>query len=220
MLSGIDAVLFDLDGTLIDSMWMWEAIDIEYLVRFGIPFEKSYQQGIEGMSMTETAVYFKERFGIKDSVEKMKADWNDMAIHKYRHDIKLKPGVMEFLIWLNKNGIKAGIGTSNSMELCAEVLSAKGVEDYFQSVHTSNEVKAGKPSPDIYLLVAKELGVKPHRCIVFEDLYQGICAGKNAGMKTCAIADDYSKDTWQKKIEAADYWINDFTDDLILQVMR
>ena len=55
---------------------------------------------------------------------------------------------------------------------------------------------------------------------MFEDLYQGICAGKNAGMKTCAIADDYSKDTWQKKIEAADYWINDFTDDLILQVMR
>ncbi|MCI8308463.1 MAG: HAD family phosphatase [Lachnospiraceae bacterium] len=220
MLSGIDAVLFDLDGTLIDSMWMWEAIDIEYLARFGIPFEKSYQQGIEGMSMTETAVYFKERFGIKDSVEKMKADWNDMAIHKYRHDIKLKPGVMEFLIWLNKNGIKTGIGTSNSMELCVEALSARGVEDYFQSVHTSNEVKAGKPSPDIYLLVAKELGVEPERCLVFEDLYQGICAGKNAGMKTCAIADDYSKDTWQKKIEAADYWINDFTDDLVLQVMR
>lgn len=220
MLSGIDAVLFDLDGTLIDSMWMWEAIDIEYLARFGIPFEKSYQQGIEGMSMTETAVYFKERFGIKDSVEKMKADWNDMAIHKYRHDIKLKPGVMEFLIWLNKNGIKTGIGTSNSMELCVEALSARGVEDYFQSVHTSNEVKAGKPSPDIYLLVAKELGVEPEKCLVFEDLYQGICAGKNAGMKTCAIADDYSKDTWQKKIEAADYWINDFTDDLVLQVMR
>lgn len=220
MLSGIDAVLFDLDGTLIDSMWMWEAIDIEYLARFGIPFEKSYQQGIEGMSMTETAVYFKERFGIKDSVEKMKADWNDMAIHKYRHDIKLKPGVMEFLIWLNKKGIKTGIGTSNSIELCVEALSARGVKDYFQSVHTSNEVKAGKPSPDIYLLVAKELGVEPHRCLVFEDLYQGICAGKNAGMRTCAISDDYSKDTWEKKIEAADYWINDFTDDLVLQVMR
>ena len=60
MFEGIDAVLFDLDGTVIDSMWMWEDIDIEYLARFNVPFEKSYQEDIEGMSFHETAVYFKE----------------------------------------------------------------------------------------------------------------------------------------------------------------
>ena len=83
MLEGIEACIFDLDGTLVDSMWIWEEIDVEYLAGFGISVDEKYQQDIEGMSMTQTAVYFKEHFGIKDSIEKMKADWNDMAWDKY-----------------------------------------------------------------------------------------------------------------------------------------
>ena len=220
MLSGIDAVLFDLDGTLVDSMWMWEAIDIEYLTRHNIPFDKRYQAEIEGMSMTETALYFKNKFGISDSVDKMKSDWNEMAWDKYQNEVQLKPGVLEFLQWLKKNNIKIGIGTSNSIELCNEVLKAKNVMEYFQSVHSANEVEKGKPSPDIYLLVAKELGAAPDRCIVFEDLHKGICVGINAGMRTCAVADDYSKETWGIKVQAADYAIDDFTDDIILNCMR
>lgn len=220
MLSGLEAVLFDLDGTLIDSMWIWEAIDIEYLGRFNVPFDKSYQHGIAGMSMTETAVFFKENFGIPDSIEKMKEDWNDMARDKYRYEVKLKPGVLEFLEWLKKNGIKAGIGTSNSIELCNEVLEALDIKKYFQSVHTSNEVKAGKPSPDIYLLVAKDLGAEPSKCIVFEDLYQGVCAGKSAGMKTCVVEDEAAKETWDKAVATADYNIHDFEDKLIKDAMK
>jgi len=220
MLSGIDAVLFDLDGTLIDSMWIWEAIDIEYLARFNVPFDKSYQHGIAGMSMTETAIFFKEHFGIPDSIEKMKDDWNDMARDKYRYEVTLKPGVLEFLKWLNENGIKTGIGTSNSIELCNEVLEALGIKKYFQSVHTANEVKAGKPSPDIYLLVAKDLGVEPEKCIVFEDLYQGVCAGNSAGMRTCVVEEETAKETWEKAVEAADYNIHDFEDIIIKEAME
>lgn len=215
MFEGIKAVLFDLDGTVIDSMWMWEAIDVEYLGRFGIKFSKDYQTDIEGMSFNETAVYFKNRFGISDTLEQMKADWNAMAMDMYKNVIQPKPGVVDFLKKLKEKGIKTGIGTSNSMELCNTILQSKGLIHYFDSIHTANEVKAGKPSPDIYILVASELGVKPSECIVFEDLYQGICAGNNAGMKTCAVADEYSEATWGLKVESADYAITDFCDDII-----
>ncbi len=216
MFTDIEAAIFDLDGTIIDSMWMWEAIDIEYLARFDIPFEKSYQTDIEGMSFNETAVYFKERFNLPDTLDTIKADWNEMAYHKYRYEVPPKEGVIEFLKRLKAAGIKTGIGTSNSRELCQTILEAKGLDRYFDVVHTADEVGAGKPAPDIYLMVAQSLGISPENCIVFEDLYQGICAGNNAGMRTCAVADIYSAKTWKEKCMAADYAIDGFTDDKII----
>ena len=94
MLENIEAVLFDLDGTLVDSMWMWKDIDIEYLGKrgFGLPVE--LQKDIEGMSLTETAIYFKTRFGLSDTLEEIKAEWMDMAREKYCHQVPLNPGAM------------------------------------------------------------------------------------------------------------------------------
>jgi len=216
MFSDIQAVLFDLDGTVIDSMWMWEAIDIEYLARFGIPFEKSYQSDIGGMSFNETAVYFKERFNLPDTLDTIKSDWNDMAYHKYKYEVLPKDGVVNFLKRLKAAGIKTGIATSNSRTLCMTILEAKGLVDYFDVVHTADEAGAGKPAPDIYLLAAESLDIAPENCMVFEDLYEGICAGNNAGMRTCAVADKYSASTWDKKCSAADYAIEGFDDDRII----
>lgn len=207
MLKNIEAVIFDLDGTLIDSMWMWKAIDIEYLGRFQISLPKDLQQNIEGMSFSETAVYFKERFQIPDSIEKMKADWNEMAYEKYKTQVPLKKGALQFLKYLKEKHIKTGIATSNSKELVKTVLHAHHIESYFDSIHTSCEVKKGKPAPDIYLLVADELGVPPQKCLVFEDIVQGIMAGKNAGMRTCAVEDEYSIEDRHRKMAIADHYI-------------
>lgn len=210
MLEGIEACLFDLDGTLVDSMWMWEEIDVEYLARFGIRIDEKYQQNIEGMSMTETAVYFKEHFGIQDSIEKMKADWNEMAWDKYCNEVFLKDGVEDLLIYLKEKGIKTGIGTSNSIELTNAVLEHRGLADFFNAVHTANEVQSGKPSPDIYLLVAASLGVEPEKCLVFEDIHKGLCAAKSAGMKSCIVWDRYSEDDWNSNVAFADYSVRNF----------
>ena len=97
ILDGISAVLFDLDGTLVDSMWMWEAIDVEYLGRYGLECPSDLQKAIEGMSFSETAVYFKERFNLPDSIEEIKQAWVEMSLEKYQKEVPVKPGVREFL---------------------------------------------------------------------------------------------------------------------------
>lgn len=210
MLTGKKAVIFDLDGTVIDSMWMWKTIDIEYLGRFGIELPPDLQKRISGMSFSETAVFFKEEFGISDSTDKIKEDWNAMAMDKYCHEVTLKPGVWEFLCDLKKKGIKTGIATSNSKELAMAALRCMGIEHLFDEVHMSCEVKHGKPEPDIYLHVAKCLGVLPEECLVFEDISEGITAGKRAGMTVCGVEDDFSVAYREEKKLLSDYYITTF----------
>lgn len=210
MLHNKRAVIFDLDGSLVDSMWMWREIDIEYLGRFGIPLPEDLQAQIEGMSFSETAVYFKEHFPIPDSIEKMKADWNQMAWDKYMNEVPLKPGIPDFLEECRRRGIRLGIATSNSRELVENVASVHKLHDYFSCIMTGCDVNKGKPAPDIYLAVAKELSAAPAQCLVFEDIVPGILAGKNAGMEVCAVEDAYSVPHREAKKALADYYIEDF----------
>ena len=212
MLKNIEAVLFDLDGTLVDSMWIWRDIDIEYLGRFGIELPENLQSCIEGMSFSETAVYMKERFQIPDSVETMKEHWNQMTWQKYTQEVPLKEGAMEFLEHCRNNHIKLGIATSNSKELVTATLQALGISDYFDSVVTGCEVNKGKPAPDVYLMAAEKCMVSPDKCLVFEDIIPGIMAGKAAGMRVCAVADAYSAKQQAEKEKLADYTIKNYYD--------
>lgn len=210
MLKDIDAVIFDVDGTIADSMWMWKQIDIEYLGKFGISLPKDLQKNIEGMSFRETAGYFKKNFNIPDSEEVMMADWNEMAAHKYRYEIPLKKGVKEFLDLCKKSEMLLGIATSNSIELLSDLLKAHNLEPYFDVIITGSDGLKGKPAPDMYLEAARRLSVDVSRCLVFEDIIPGILAGKRAGMKVCAIDDLYSRDVLSQKIKEADYFIYSF----------
>lgn len=212
ILDNFDAIIFDLDGTLVDSMWLWKDIDIEYLSRFGIAYNEKLQSEIEGKSFTETAIYFKENFGITDTIEKIKNDWNEMAYLKYKEQVLLKTGALEFLKLLKEKGKKLGIATSNSTQLTEVCLNSLNISSLFDVVITGSDIKTGKPAPDIYLENAKRLKVLPERCLVFEDIPVGIMAGKNAGMKTCAVADEYSRDLTDEKLELSDYSIIDYKD--------
>lgn len=212
MLQDIDAVIFDMDGTIIDSMWMWKNIDIEYLKKHGIEMPHDLQKSIEGLSFTETAVYFKERFNLSDTIEKIKDDWNKMAWSKYETEVPLKEGVLELLTYLKQNKYKLGIATSNYRKLTDLVLDKLLIRDFFDSVRTSDEVPSGKPSPDIYLLVAKDLDVEPSRSLAFEDVVHGIMAGLSANMKVCGVYDDHSKNDDRQKRELADYYIHSMSE--------
>lgn len=212
MLKNKKAVIFDLDGTLVDSMWMWEKIDIEYLGRYGISLPEDLQREIEGMSFSETAVYFKERFQLQESLEEIKDTWNEMAYEKYTKEVRLKQGVKELLSYCKAQGIFMAIATSNSRHLVESTVSALEIEDYFNYIVTACEVKKGKPAPDVYLMAASKLGVDPKDCLVFEDIVMGIQAGKGAGMEVCAVEDDYSLYQKEEKMAMADYYIKDFSE--------
>lgn len=210
MLRGKRGMLFDLDGTLIDSMWMWKAIDIEYLGRYGIELPDGLQRCIEGMSFSETAVYFKENFHIPDSLDVIKNTWNQMAYDKYKNEVSLKKGVLDFLKYCKDHCLKTAICTSNSRELASVCLKSLGIEEYIDLLVTACDVNKGKPSPDIYLTAAEKLELLPTECLVFEDIVKGLQAGISAGMDTCAVEDEYSQETEEEKRKHARYYVRSF----------
>lgn len=210
MLKNIQAIIFDLDGTLIDSMWVWDEIDIEFLSARGLTLPPTYQKEIEGMSFTETAVYTKQLFQFSESVEELKSIWNQMALEKYTKEVPLKAGAEAFLKYCKSQKIPMGIATSNSRELVNAVVNTHHLDDYIKVIVTSCEVAKGKPAPDVYLETAKRLCVASEHCLVFEDVPMGILAGKNAGMKVCAVKDNSSEEQQEEKRKYADYYISSY----------
>lgn len=216
MLENIDAIIFDMDGTLMDSMWVWEAVDRDFYAKYNLTEPEDFQERMEGKSYTETALLFLDTFpSLPLSLDELKDLWTEMAFQKYTHEVTLKKGIRRFLQIQKSRGIKLGIATSNRMELVTATIRALDIEKYFDSIHTACEVEKGKPSPDIYLLVAEDLGVRSDRCLVFEDVPMGILAGKNAGMRTCAVDDDFSRLQEAKKRQMADYYIYDYEELLL-----
>lgn len=210
MLEQMDAVIFDLDGTLVDSMEVWPEIDVEYLGRYGFTLPEDLQYAIEGMGFTETAEYFKERFHIPESIEEIKEEWNRLAYDKYAHEVPMKSGAEGFLREIRRRGIRTAIASSNSRQLILACLENNGVADCFDCIVTSCDVSKGKPAPDIYLRAASSLGVEPGRCLVFEDVPMGILAGRRAGMKVCAVEDSFSLSQTEKIRRMADYYIRSY----------
>lgn len=213
MLRDIDAVIFDMDGTLVDSMWIWVRVDEEYLEKYHLTEPENFHEDMEGMSYLEVAQYYHRMFPeLPVTVEEIMEEWHEMAHDKYMHEVPLKKGVKEFIETVRRNGVKTGIATSNSRGLVDDTLKALGITHLFDVVKTSEEAGAGKPAPDVYLLAAGELKADPARCLVFEDVPAGIMAGKSAGMRVCAVEDEFSASLRDKKRRLADYYIQDYDD--------
>ena len=212
LLDCIDAVLFDIDGTLVDSMGLWKEVDRIYLARYGKDMAPDLQSQLSGLSITQTADYFRDVIGIQETTEKMLADWNALAYEQYHDVVQAKPGALRWVKDLHARGIRMAVGTSNTRTLAETVLQVQGFAPYFQTMLTGEDVVAGKPDPYIYLECARRLGVPASRCLVFEDISAGLIAGRAAGAKTCAVRDLFSMFEDGKKRENADYCITDFED--------
>ena len=208
----IKAVIFDLDGTLLDSMWIWDKVDTEYFNMKGLSIPENLKDEINHLSFEQTAYYFKTKFNISESIEEILNTWYEMAYKHYSNDISLKEGALDLLKFLKSRNIKIALATSNSKKLSSAALNCVKVYDYFDIISTTDEVENGKNCPDIYLLTSKRLGVSPEECLVFEDILEAVKGAKLANMKVFAVHDKYAEYQKEDLIKTADEYIYDFND--------
>ncbi|MCK5763775.1 MAG: HAD family phosphatase [Clostridiales bacterium] len=208
MLTGIKAVIFDMDGTLLDSLWVWKEIHEDFKKKYKLRYEESaMRREIDGMSFLEVAEYFKTNYGMQQSCEQISDEWVEMAVDYYRNKVEIKKNAVEFMKLLKDKDIKIGISTSNLPELVNEVIDRYGLNEYIGAFTSASEVEAGKPHPAVYLKSAERLNVVPSDCIVFEDIPQGVMGAKNAGMQVCGVYDKDNGPTVNETKELADYFI-------------
>jgi len=204
------AVIFDLDGTLIDSMGIWLQVDKEYLEKRNIPVPDDLFKDVpEGNSFNEICLYFKDKFQLPDSIEEIGNEWIEMVAEHYKTNIKLNDGAEELIKYLYDQNVKIAIGTSNTKYLAETVLKANGVLQYFDTIVAGCEEIKGKPFPDIFLKAAEELGIEPKDCLVIEDTIYGVRAAHNGGMDAFAIFDDNDTHDIEKLKSEADFYAED-----------
>ncbi len=206
----VKACIFDLDGTLLDSMSLWQEVDRKYLARYGIVFDPIYSEEIKKMSFDESAKYFIEKFKIPRSEKQIKEDWNQMVEAEYRDNIMAKPGGLEIIQSLAKNNIALCVATSCNKEHAKMALQRLGMLPYFDFILTCAEVGKNKEYPDVFHACANRLEVAPHECLVFEDLYMALKVCHKEGFLTVGIYDELSAHEKQNAQKVCNYYINDF----------
>lgn len=204
--------IFDLDGTLIDSMGVWKQIDVDFLGKRGLTVPADYLDAITPMGFEAAADYTIARFGFPETRDEIIREWYDMAIYAYSNTVPLKKGAMEYLKMLKQQNIKMAVATASDKQLVIPALTNNGVIDMFDNITTIQEVPRGKGFPDVYDKAAERMGVNPAECIVFEDILAGINGAHMGGYRAVAIYDEHSVEPAEVMKENADAYIMDFRD--------
>ncbi len=202
--------IFDLDGTLLDSMGVWEEIDIAFLAKRSIAVSPDYVEKVTPMGFLQAAEYTIERFHLNERAQDIIAEWGQMSVDAYGSRITLKPYAKEYLEQLRAKGIKLAVATALTPALYEPALQNNGILEYFEAFASLSEVSRGKGFPDIYLLAASRLGLQPEACMVFEDILNGINGAKAGGFLTCGVYDRYSSQDKEKIAVCADWYIMSF----------
>ncbi len=189
-LEEIDAVIYDMDGVLIDSEPFWKATEINVFKQVGIDFVKVGGEKTVGLRIDEVIDYWYARYPWTNmsTKEVLRAIMNEM-IHKVRTSGVSLSGVEASIAFFKEKGMKIGLASSSYHELIDAVLERLEIRDHFQVINSAEDLEHGKPHPDIYIKTAKELDVDPTRCLVIEDSLNGVISAKAAKMQVVAIPD-------------------------------
>ena len=189
-MSSILAVLFDCDGVIADSEESWNEIDREHLQAFGVPdYQGQYKPQVIGKSYMLSDDFYRTTFGIEAALEEMVEQRVGVAARFYGEIIPTFEDVPSVLEALKSRGLKLALATSSVGQLIHPFLQRHDIAKFFDFVVTGEQVKNGKPHPDIYLKAAEGVGVAPENCLVVEDALAGLQAGRSAGCQTVAIPD-------------------------------
>ena len=210
-MSEIKAAIFDFDGTLVDSMYVWSKVDKEFLEARNIEVTDEYTDKMRSMFFETAAAYTKKVYDLPDSTDEIMQEWLDMAHYEYANNVRAKSGAASFIRLLKERGIKIGMATSNNPYLLRPCLENNRMNELFDCVCYTSQVGMNKSNPDIYLFTAKTLGVKPEQCIVFEDIPEGIISSSSVGMKTAAVYDESNEQFVELLKEKSDIFVYSYT---------
>ncbi len=196
-----DAAIFDLDGTLLDSVGIWAQIDRDFLGSYGLDVPEDYMSAVMSMSFRQTAEYTIHRFHLPETPEALMKKWQDMAAYAYAHTVTLKPGARELLQMLQKEDVQLAVATASSRDLFIPCLKNNDILSFFDALATTDEVGVGKNSPQVYLLASQKLETPPERCLVFEDVYSCALSAQSAGMTVFGVYDSHAAQD-RSKMEA------------------
>jgi HAD superfamily hydrolase (TIGR01509 family) len=199
------AVVFDLDGVLIQSEEVWDAVRERYVRERGGDYDAGIQRAMMGMSAPEWSRFLHEAAGVPDEPDAINRDVVRLMLDAYRRELPLLPGAVDAVRRLAA-AFPLGLASSSNREIIDAVLELAGIADCFRATVSSEEVARGKPAPDVYLEAASRLGVAPETCTAVEDSHSGIRSAKAAGMRVVAIPNpSYPPD--EEALAAADVTI-------------
>ena len=211
-MNDIRAAIFDLDGTIIDSMYVWKKVDEDFLTSRGIPVTEEYTDKMRTMFFETAAAYTKKKYDLSETVEEIMQTWLDMAHREYAENVRAKPYAAEYIRSLKEKGVLIGMATSNNPYLLKPCLENNGMLGLFDVICYTSEVGMNKSNPDIYLYTAEKLGVSPRDCAVFEDIPEGIRSAGSVGMKTVAVYDPSNEQYRDELTENADVFIKSYSE--------
>jgi len=181
-----EAVVFDLDGVLIQSEEVWDDVREKYVRERGGRYDSEIQRAMMGMSSPEWSRYLHEHAGVPDEPDAINVEVVRLMLAAYRDHLPLIPGALDAVRRLAAR-FPLGLASSSNRELIDTVLDVAGLAPLFAATVSSEEVAHGKPAPDVYLEAARRLGIAPGRCTAVEDSHGGIRSAKGAGMRVVAI---------------------------------
>lgn len=206
----ISGIIFDLDGTLTDSMYIWDTVAVDYLHNRGLEPHENINEVFRTMSLLQSANYYREHYGITDDAEKIVSDINQMIADFYFNTALPKEAVIETLKEYKAKGIKMCIATATDRTLVEAALKRNNMLRFFSHIFTCYDLKCGKDTPFIFDTALAFLGTKKEETFVFEDSLHAIETAKGAGYKVVGVYDK-SSDYQQEKIKKlSDIYINSF----------
>ena len=190
----IRGAIFDVDGTLLDSMFIWDTIGETYLRSIGYQPKENLNETFKNMSLHQAARYYQTEYGVTQSIDEIMDGVNAMLERYYRFEVPLKPGVAELLERLRQSGVKLCIATATDRHLVEAALDRCGVLSCFGEIFTCNEVGHGKDEPDIFEAALRFLGTEKSETVVFDDSLYAIRTAKETGFPVAAVYDSHEKE--------------------------